>query len=289
MSNRRTRRKAGASPSVAAPDETSFFASDEDDESRGRRWGARLWTCAKIVLGAALTVGVAGGVAWGAHRYALTTPRFAIRDVSVEGARRLSSEQVRTLASIEVGTNVFALDVASAERRLLENPWVAEARVTRRLPGHVRVDVRERDAGALVTLGTQLMLATRSGEIFKALSEGDPFDLPVVTGISPEALARDRARELDRLSNALELLRQYERMPLSQVFPAQELHVPEGGSASLVVGRDALTLKLGPGPWKQKLLRAARVVEKAQARGELPGIVFLDNEAHPERVVVRMR
>jgi hypothetical protein len=34
---------------------------------------------------------------------------------------------------------------------------------------------------------------------------------------------------------------------------------------------------------------AERVFAKASGKGGLPGIVFLDNEAHPERVVVRMR
>jgi cell division protein FtsQ len=290
MSNRRSKRKAPSDVSVEAPDEGAFVPPSEmDADSRGRVWGARLWTVAKILFGTALTLGVAGGVAWGAHRYALTTPRFAIQEVEVEGARRLSADQVQTLAGISRGSNVFALDVLGAEQLLLKNPWISEARVTRRLPGHVRVDISEREAGAVVVLGDRLMLASRAGEVFKPFVEGDPFDLPVVTGISPEALVRDRDRELERLGEAMDLLRQYERIPMSQVFPAQELHVPEGGGAVLTVGREGLALQLGPGPWKQKLLRAARVVEKAQARGELPGIVFLDNEAHPERVVVRMR
>lgn len=290
MSNRRAKRKSSRGGSIEAPDEAAFVPPSElDADSRGRVWGARLWAVTKILFGTALTLGVACGVAWGAHRYALTTPRFAIQKVEVEGARRLSAEQIKKLAGIEPGGNVFALDVGGAQRKILQNPWISEARVTRRLPGHVRVDVSEREAGALVALGDRLMLATRAGEIFKPLAPGDPFDLPVVTGISAEALVRDRERELERLSGALELLRQYERIPLSQVFPAQELHVPAGGKAVLTVGREGLALALGSGPWKQKLLRAARVVEKAQARGELPGIVFLDNEAHPERVVVRMR
>lgn len=290
MSNRRSKRKAKSEVSIEAPDEAAFVPPSElDADSRGRIWGARLWTFAKIVFGTALTLGVAGGVAWGAHRYALTTPRFAIQEVEVEGARRLSADQVQSLAGISRGSNVFALDVVGAEQLLLKNPWISEARVTRRLPGHVRVDISEREAGAVVVLGDRLMLASRAGEVFKPFVEGDPFDLPVVTGISREALVRDRDRELERLGDAMDLLRQYERIPMSQVFPAQELHVPEGGGAVLTVGREGLALQLGPGPWKQKLLRAARVVEKAQARGELPGIVFLDNEAHPERVVVRMR
>jgi hypothetical protein len=34
---------------------------------------------------------------------------------------------------------------------------------------------------------------------------------------------------------------------------------------------------------------AERVISELRQKGRAPGIVFLDNEAHPERVVVRMR
>jgi hypothetical protein len=34
---------------------------------------------------------------------------------------------------------------------------------------------------------------------------------------------------------------------------------------------------------------AERVVEQTRKGGHLPGVVFADNQAHPERVVVRMR
>jgi hypothetical protein len=34
---------------------------------------------------------------------------------------------------------------------------------------------------------------------------------------------------------------------------------------------------------------AERVLGKLGQKGQVPGIVFADNEAHPERVVVRMR
>ncbi len=294
MSNRRTRARARTRAKgkreVAAPDESAFSPSEDLAEtSPPSGWAQRLWSVTRVLFGAALVLGVAGIVGWGAHRYALTTPRFAIQSVEVEGVRRLGADQVKELAGVEVGGNVFALDVAGAQERLLESPWVAEARITRRLPGHVRIAVEEREAGALVLVGERLFLATRSGEVFKPFEEGDPYDLPTVTGLDLDALARDEARELERLQEALELLRQYEKVPLAHVFPAQEVHMSPGGSATLTVGRQGLTLHLGAGPWKQKLLRATRVVERTQARGQLPGIVFLDNEAHPERVVVRMR
>lgn len=295
MSNRRTRSKKsrqtrGEPKAVVAPDESRFVPpEDPRDRPPPRPWIQRLWAATRIAFGILLVLAVSGAVAWGAHRYALTTPRFAIQSVDVEGARRFTADRIQTLAGVEQGSNVFALDVAAATARLRSDPWIAEARLTRRLPGHVRIEVREREAGALAVIGERLFLVTPAGEIFKPFEEGDPHDLPTVTGLRLEALGRDWDREVDRLQSAMELLRQYKKVPLSHVFPAQEVHLKDGGGAVLTVGQQGLTLHLGTGPWRQKLLRATRVVERAQARGELPGILFLDNQAHPERVVARMR
>ena len=40
---------------------------------------------------------------------------------------------------------------------------------------------------------------------------------------------------------------------------------------------------------RQRLLMAERVIQETRQGGRLPGVVFADNQAHPERVVVRMR
>jgi len=124
---------------------------------------------------------------------------------------------------------------------------------------------------------------------FKEYAAGDPFDLPVLTGVSTENLGEDRERELERVELALEALRQYGRQPLSRQHPAQEVHLEDDGSIVMTVGADAVTLELGHPPWRKKLVKATRVLGRVRAKGQLPGIVFLDNDAHPERVVVRMR
>ncbi len=134
-----------------------------------------------------------------------------------------------------------------------------------------------------------MYLVTRGGEPFKRLEEGDPFDLPVVTGISAEELARDRKREVERIGVALEILRHWERITVSKTYPAQEVHLTAGGDAVLTVGKSAITLHLGKGPWRKKMLMGERVIGRLARKGRVPGIIFLDSEAHPERVVVRMR
>jgi cell division protein FtsQ len=67
------------------------------------------------------------------------------------------------------------------------------------------------------------------------------------------------------------------------------VHVASDGVFTLVVGHAALQLVLGGPPFRRKLDQAARVVAELDRRGAAAGAIMLDNEARPERVVVRIR
>jgi cell division protein FtsQ len=289
---------------VDAPSEFGFVASDSPPpgpvapnhpgrEPQGRTPSSAfsvIWAAFRLTLGLAVVVSISVAIAYGAERYATTSPRFAIREFGVKGNRHHSAAELAKIAGIEHGQNLFSVDARAAEGRLLENPWVKHAKVGRELPGTLRIEVVERDAVAVTTLDDSLYLVTPEGEPFKAAEPGDPTDLPIITGVTVRDLAIDRARAVERLGVGLEVLRDYESLPLSRIYEAEEAHLAPDGSVVLTVGKKGTALYLGKGPWRQKLLMAVRVIGKAQAAGgELPGIVFLDNEAHPERVVVRMR
>jgi cell division protein FtsQ len=280
---------SGESPVPAAVQAKGHTRGSQPEMAGARGVVALLWSALKLASGLAVVVGVSLAVAWSAHHYALTSPRFAIHTVDLVGAKRTTLDQIKTISGIAVGSNIFALDTDVAERKLLENPWISEVKVTRRLPSILRVELSEREAAAVVALGERLFLVTPEGVPFKEVQAGDPFDMPLISGASPENLQRDRKREIERIQTGLEVLRQFERVPLSRVYPAEELHIADAGDVTLTCGKDGVTLELGTGPWRKKLLMAEEVVGELRKKGRTPGIVFLDNSAHPERVVVRMR
>src|SRR5690606_13072302 len=130
---------------------------------------------------------------------------------------------------------------------------------------------------------------TRDGLPIKPLDPNDVSDYPIITGMTAEQLAQDRALAHERLAQGISIIENYGRVGVSKVFAPQGVHLDPDGSVSMTVGVPAVTLKLGRGGFRQKLLMAGRIVGKLRAQGETPGLIFLDNEAHPERVVVRMR
>jgi cell division protein FtsQ len=260
-----------------------------DGESPAPQNTSRILAALRTILGVALVVSVSGSVAWGARTYVKTSPRFAVTDIAVSGGRLRSADHVADTAGIKKGDNVFALDLDEAKKKLLEDPWIHDAQLARRLPGTVYVHVTEREAVAIASLGGELYLVARDGEIFKRLQPGDLADLPVVTGLSQEAVAEDREGAKATLRRALDLAGDYDRGPLARRSALQEIHVAQDGSITLVVGKSALVLALGEPPFRKKLEQAARVLAELDRRKEKADAVLLDNEARPERVVVRMK
>jgi cell division protein FtsQ len=151
------------------------------------------------------------------------------------------------------------------------------------------VQVSEREAAGLVAIGGETYLATRDGLIVKRLEPGDPTDLHVVTGIDPQKMVDDREGTQHTIRRALDLAFDYDRSPLAQRSPLEEVHVEETGDMTLIVGKNAIMLKLGAAPFRKKLDQAVRVVAELDRRGAKPDAIMLDDDARPDRVVVRMR
>lgn len=240
------------------------------------------------MLGVALVTAAASGVAMGAHRFLTTTTRFAIEGVEAQGSQRYNEAELLALAGIKRGSNLFAVDLSAAERKLAEDPWIEAAHVARKLPDKLSITVQELSAAAAAVVDGTLYLVTREGRPVKPLESGDFGDYPVVTGVTGEQLGTDRKLAQERIAFGVTILEYYRRTGLSQAFPAQEVLMDLDGRIRLIIGTPPITLHLGRSDYRQKLLMAGRIVNSLRAKGETPGILFLDNEAHPERVVVRM-
>jgi len=260
-----------------------------DQDTASPRGRARLTATLRAIGALVFVVGMALLVGFGGYRYALESPRFSLRRINIEGASRSSHAELIERAQLRLGQNLIALDTRAAERRLLADPWILGAKVERRLPATLAISLIEYEAGALVLAHGRLMVADRTGVPFMLHRPEDKLDLPVITGA---CLDEECQRELfeARLRDGMQVIRHYERTSLAPHLPLEEVHIEPGGAITISAGRLGTRLHLGTGPWVKKLAMAERVLGKLRSkRSELVEAVFLDNQAHPERVVVRLR
>lgn len=300
------RRKAARGRQIDAPIDPFFEGDDSPlpgsttttvrppgSRARGSKAPARspsrLGQGLKLTVGVCMVLAASIAVAWGARRYVTTSPRFAVRTVLVEGERKRSATQVASAGGVAVGKNIFALDLAVAGQMLTQDPWIEKATVTRKLPSTISIAVVEREASAVVVISGELYLATRDGELFKKLGPDDPSDLPLLTGLTAEQVARDRPGVVLAVKRALDVVEDVERSGISKRYPTEELHIEKDGSLVLTIGKEAIALHLGLPPYRDKIEQASRVLFEVAKRKANASVLFLDNNAHPERVVVRMR
>ena len=122
---------------------------------RKSRWLALLGPLGKAVLlvGAPVAAGF----------WLLTAPTFAFARVEVEGERVVEPAWIeRTLAPL-VGENLLRLELPAVERLVLGNPWVAAARIEKRLPDALHVELVERQPAALLRTVEGLLVLDAAG------------------------------------------------------------------------------------------------------------------------------
>jgi cell division protein FtsQ len=222
------------------------------------------------------------------ERHLKTSKSFAIEQVDVTGNEQLTHAQVLKAARLEVGQNVFAVGPELARKNLLAEPWIESATVRRRLPGRFTIEVRERHAVALLASGP-LQLVSDEGVAFKPLEQNDPSDLPVISGLDPNLRTQDEQALSSALLDAVALLHAYQDAGLARREPISEIHVENDRSLSLFVGSDAMYVRLGKPPFRQKLERMREVLARLAKDKARAAYVYLDNQRRQDRVTARLR
>ena len=109
-------------------------------------------------------------------------------EVSTDGS--LSTDSILHAAGVATNQNLFALSPADIRARLEANPAVASARVSRRLPDTLRIDVAERVAVARLasSFGANAPLAIdATGHVLGPRSVRP--ELPLLVGLRDSALS----------------------------------------------------------------------------------------------------
>jgi cell division protein FtsQ len=255
---------------------------------RPARWkslgGAILRTTAAMGISTALCFG-----AWQGYRAAERANFFTLREVRFTGVAHATREELLQRSGLVVGTNLFHLDLAAATRAIEAHPWVASARLSRRLPGAVDVEVVEHRPAANLQLGGPYLLDDL-GRVFKRASADDELELPLVTGMKREDWGSNRPAAQLRVYTALQLLDAWkaEGLPMSALA---EVRLDEDGGLTAFArdGGEMQEIHLGARELSLKLRRLAQVRAALQRRGERAVRIDLDNQAQPDFVAAQVR
>jgi cell division protein FtsQ len=228
-----------------------------------RRVGRRVrWLAARTVpITAMATVLAAAAIS---AAWLLTSPRFAVTEVAVAGASRLTPEEVVAASGIVSGTNLFRLDRAAVLARLEVLPLVRRADLVRRFPNRVTLAVEERRPFTLAHAGRLHWIDEQGVDLGREARAVAPR-VPVITGLSPTDL--NGGPLSPRVAAGISLLRVLLRSETTLLEQISEIDVsrPDGPVLYTV---DGVEVRLGSEDWEARLGRLQGVLAQMRAGSE---------------------
>ena len=138
------------------------------------------------------------------------TERLDIRSITVTGCERLTPETVKQQAGLLSARNILAVNLTTTRKRLLADPWIADAQVSRNIPDRLRINIREHTCLAILDLGRRFLLSDE-GRVFKELPPDETLDVPVVSGLTYTDLERNADGPTPLLRSVMQILKPRQR------------------------------------------------------------------------------
>ncbi|WP_340315051.1 cell division protein FtsQ/DivIB [Rhizorhabdus argentea] len=163
------------------------------------------------ILGGGICVGIiAGLIAMGLPQMVglliadgIGDAGFKVRNVEILNRRQVDSAVVYDIAMRQQARPMPLVDLDGTRAELMKLGWIADARVSRRLPDTLVVDIVERVPTAIWQYRHRLALIDKDGVVIGPVDDRAMPDLPVVVGPG----ANRRATELARLIGTTPSLR----------------------------------------------------------------------------------
>lgn len=208
---------------------------------------------------------------------------FRLKNIEVSTTQKVSREDILAIAGIAPGNDLLRMNLKLMGEQLARNPWIETVRINRYFPDRLTVTVTEREPFAVVNMGFVYYL-DKKGTIFKALSQGDKLDYPVLTGFTEEALTSDPAGTKEALLQACELLNVLQQKGPQMLADLSEVHYEKGYGFTLFSTTGALQVKVGDGDFSPRIERFARIYNELMAQRSTLQSVDLD---YNDKIVVK--
>jgi cell division septal protein FtsQ len=174
----------------------------------------------------------------GLSRFFFDNPDYCLTTIEIHTDGALQRDQVLKSAGLREGLNIFSVNLAQVHDRLTQLAQVDEVQVERQMPNGIDIHITERKPIAWITSEKTVADPFVSDAAFLVDARGvvmkekkllpDYLALPLVTGVSTEALVPGKAVESFEAKAALELLRLTTTSFMQTRFQIREVDVSKG-------------------------------------------------------------
>ena len=211
---------------------------------------------------------------------------FNVKDFEVSGNSRLSSNKIISLSNIQVDTNIFSINKKQAKQAILENAYVEEVSINRKLPSTVSIEIKERIPTYILQFTDSYVYINNQGYMLEI--SNDKIEVPIIVGFITDlsnikAGNRLDVKDLEKMNTILKIYETAKNVELAEyitkidVSDTKEYKVYMESLNKIVYLGDASDLN-------SKMLELKEILHKTQNR---KGEVFLNVDLNTQKAYFR--
>ncbi len=200
---------------------------------------------------------------------------FSINTIKVEGNKLVGNDRVIALSGIEKGRNIFKINQQELSQWLRIDPLIANATVSRKLPGTLIINVEERKSVAVIATGQAFIWLDQQGTVITRMVKMNKFDVPLLTGLNKfdYSVMPGTVIKNDSLDKALDLIRQMTADMRSHI---SEINVADPQKI-IVCTKDGIEVRVGNGEdFEDKYILYTAIIEDRTTNGDIKQIKYID-------------
>lgn len=204
---------------------------------------------------------------------------FNVTKVDIRNNAFLSATEIKQLADIPLGINIFKLDEKKIKDNLLMHPLVKDVILKRELPDTIIISMIERSPVVLVPSEQGFLELDETGVYLKKVSAISNTELPVVTGLKIASTAGPGQVIVDKkLAQVLEFI---SKVPAEQRKLLMEIEVKDNQQL-VIYTPDGMQVRLGNGAdVEQKLQLLEQIIKDGTLADRIVEYIDLSTTSTP--------
>lgn len=216
--------------------------------------------------------------------YALKDEHFSLTAIRVQGNKRASKMDVVRDSDLQLGENLFALDISAAEKRLQNVGWIREASISRRFPDELLIEIEEYKPVALLSLD-DLFYVNKDGKAFRPYLPGEEINLPILVGLDRDGYERGAPAVLSKIQTGLDFLLAWKEVFGTRWRLPRTIEVGAVGLVSYVDDRGT-EIFVGQSPWDKALKFTKDTLRGLGTQASPPLAIYVGREHRLGRVTI---
>ena len=166
-------------------EEEKGFEEEEEEEEEEEKYQPLTVRLIKILI-FYLAIAFLG---WNFFSFIFSSSFCNIEDLIIKGNDSLSEDEIFYKSGVQLGENIFKLDLKKTKDSLMQEPWIKEVEIKRVIPNRIIISIKERKPAAIVHIGEEYFSSAKEGIVLSKIDRPEEgFSLPLVLGLELDGI-----------------------------------------------------------------------------------------------------